>query len=202
VLVAVDNIPFPGPTANSTVPTVLGAPGPENRSSPIERSQFERPSLVDPTAPANGGENRKRLGCGAPNTPACDPNKSSFGFLSIRRKITNNTGAPVTRLRFRVIDITTLGSPGDGPGQADLRVLSSTTISNVMINGQPTTIEGLTLEEPPNQPRGGGINSSLRVPTVALGTPLANGQSMNVQFLFGVMRDGAFRFIVNIEALP
>jgi hypothetical protein len=202
VLVSVDNIPFPGPTAGSTVPTVLGAPGPENRSSPVDRSQFERPSLVDPTAPANGGENRKRLGCGAPDTPPCDPNTSSFGFLSIRRKITNNTGASVTRLRFRVIDVTTLGSPGDAPGQADLRVLSSTTISNVMINGQPTTIEGLTLEQPPNQPRGGGVNSSLRLPGVTFGTPLGNGQSVNVQFLLGVQRDGAFRFIVNIEALP
>ncbi|HLL71933.1 MAG TPA: M36 family metallopeptidase [Pyrinomonadaceae bacterium] len=201
-LVAVDNIPFPGPTAGSTVPTILGAPGPENRSSPIERNQFERLGLVDPTQTPGGGENRKRLGCGAPDTPPCDPNKSAFGFLSIRRKITNNTGTAVTRLRFRIVDLTTLGSPGDGPGQADLRALTSTTINNVMINGQPTTIEGTTLEEPPNQPRGGGINSSLRVPTVALGTPLANGQSMNVQFLFGVMRDGAFRFIVNIEALP
>ncbi|HJR08621.1 MAG TPA: M36 family metallopeptidase [Pyrinomonadaceae bacterium] len=202
VLVAVDNVPFPGPTASSTVPTILGAPGPENTASPIERNQFERLSLVDPTMGPASGENRKRLGCGAPDTPPCDPNKSAFGFLSIRRKITNNTGASVTRLRFRVVDITTLGSPGDGPGQADLRALTSTTISNVMINGQPTTIEGTTLEEPPNQPRGGGLNSSLRVPTVQFGTPLLNGQSMNVQFLFGVMRDGAFRFIVNIEALP
>ncbi|HYP01864.1 MAG TPA: M36 family metallopeptidase [Pyrinomonadaceae bacterium] len=202
ILVAVDNVPFPGPTTGSTVPTILGAPGPENRSSPVDRSEFERPSLVDPMAPATGGENRKRLACGSPDTPACDPNTSTLGFLSIRRKITNNTGTGVTRLRFRVIDMTTLGSPGDGPGQADLRALTSTTISNVMINGQPTTIEGTTLEQPPHQPRGGGINSSLRVPTIAFGTPLPNGQSVNVQFLLGVQRDGLFRFIVNIEALP
>jgi len=38
------------------------------------------------------------------------------GTLSVRRRIVNNTGASVTRLRIRVIEITTLPSPGGGVG--------------------------------------------------------------------------------------
>ncbi|MDQ1522549.1 MAG: hypothetical protein QOE47_473, partial [Pyrinomonadaceae bacterium] len=45
-----------------------------------------------------------------------------------------------------------------------------------------------------------GLNSSV---TVALpGGTLANGASINVRFLLGVMQDGQFRFLVNVEALP
>jgi hypothetical protein len=37
-----------------------------------------------------------------------DPaNNSTFGTLDIRRTYTNHTGASVSRLRFRVIDLTT-----------------------------------------------------------------------------------------------
>ena len=38
--------------------------------------------------------------------------------------------------------------------------------------------------------------------TITLGTPLANGASINVHFLLGVQQAGKFRFFVNIEALP
>jgi hypothetical protein len=37
---------------------------------------------------------------------------------------------------------------------------------------------------------------------VTLGTPLANGASINVQFLLGVQQTGTFRFYVVVEALP
>jgi hypothetical protein len=50
------------------------------------------------------------------------------------------------------------------------------------------------------QPGGGGLNSGA---TVALpGGTLANGASVNVRFLLGVQQDGAFRFLINVEALP
>jgi hypothetical protein len=224
-LVSVTAAVFPATVANGgPIQSILGAPGPENRSSPVERSTFANPQLIDPTAPADGGENRKRLACGSPNTPPCDPNTSSLGFISIRRKVTNTSGASITRLRFRIIDITTLGSPGDGPSsaQADLRALSSTQMV-ITVNGVPTTVEGTTLEQPtlsatptpPPSPSptptpfpefngglGGGLNNSLSVGSITLATPLLNGQTVNVQFLLGVQRDGAFRFAVNVEALP
>ena len=58
-------------------------------------------------------------------TPAL-PNATN-GTMSIRRRFTNNTGAPVTRLRFRIIDLSSLAVPG--PGFADLRALSSASVS-------------------------------------------------------------------------
>lgn len=208
-LVSVTAAVFNATAANGgPIQSILGAPGPENRSSPVERSVFAQPQLIDPTQPAGGGENRKRLGCGAPNTPPCNANTSSFGWLSLRRKLTNTSGASVTRLRFRVVDITTLGSPGGGPSttQADLRAVSSTQMV-VTINGTPTTVEGTTLEQPATTPSmdgglGGGLNNSLSVGNITLATPLLNGQTVNVQFLLGVQKEGSFRFAVNVEALP
>jgi hypothetical protein len=208
-LVSVTAAVFNTSAANGgPIQSILGAPGPENRTSPVERSAYAQPQLIDPMAPAGGGENRRRLGCGAPNTPPCNANTSSFGWLSIRRKVTNTSGASLTRLRFRIVDITTLGSPGGGPAstQADLRAVSSTQMV-VTINGTPTTVEGTTLEQPATTPPmdgglGGGLNNSLSVGSITLATPLLNGQTVNVQFLLGVQKEGSFRFAVNVEALP
>jgi hypothetical protein len=38
--------------------------------------------------------------------------------------------------------------------------------------------------------------------TITLGTPLANGASVNVNFLLGVQTTGTFRFLIIVEALP
>jgi hypothetical protein len=61
---------------------------------------------------------------------------------------------------------------------------------------------GTTLEAPPSQPNGGGFNSSMSAGTVTLGTPLANGASINLQFLMGLQQTGNFKIYLNIEALP
>ncbi|HEX7315753.1 MAG TPA: hypothetical protein VF297_17680, partial [Pyrinomonadaceae bacterium] len=73
-------------------------------------------------------------------------------------------------------------------------------------NGVATTpctvnVQGTTLEQPPSQPNGGGFNSSLSAGTITLGTPLANGASVNVRFLLGIQQTGTFKFFINIEAL-
>jgi hypothetical protein len=135
----------------------------------------------------------------------------TFGTLTIRRRVTNNTGAPVTRLRFRIVELTTFPSPGGG--QADMRLLTSsdTSVGGVLDTvtcaaeaGSPAppcivSVKGSTLEQSPSQPNGGGINSTL---SVTLGTPLANGASVNVGFVLGVQTTGTFRFLIIIEALP
>jgi hypothetical protein len=64
------------------------------------------------------------------------------------------------------------------------------------------TVQGTTLEQSPAQPNGGGFNTSLSAGTVTLGTPLANGASINLQFLLGLQQTGNFRIYVNVEALP
>jgi len=171
--------------------TILGAPGPENLSSPVQHNATVKASLIDPSVAATAPPNRVRSGRGG--LPG------SFGTLSIQRRFKNATGAPLTRLRFRVVDITTLSSPVTSSPQADLRVISST---GVVTNSQGVVVAevtGLTLEEPPLQTSGGGLNSTLTV--VLPGGSLAAGNTIDVQFLLSVQREGAFRFLINVEAL-
>jgi hypothetical protein len=73
---------------------------------------------------------------------------------------------------------------------------------NVACPGNVCTMTATTLETPPTQNSGGGLNSSLAVGTITLATPLQNGQSINVEFLLGVQQTGSFRFFLNVEALP
>jgi hypothetical protein len=193
----------------SGVPQQLGAPGPENKTSPIRRdtSGVGLP-LLDATVSSSLAPNRVR------DLTSNPPNNSTFGTLSIRRRVTNTTGATVTRLRFRIVEVTTFPSPGGG--QADVRAVTSADVVVSGVNdpatcaatGTPTsapcqvTAKGTTLETPPAQPNGGGLNSTLAVGSVTLGTPLANGASVDVQFLLGVQQTGSFRFLIITEALP
>jgi hypothetical protein len=75
----------------------LGAPGPENLSSPIERNASLPGTLLDVCVGGAAPPNRVR---DFTSDPA---NNSTFGTLDIRRTITNSTGGNVTRLRFRVV---------------------------------------------------------------------------------------------------
>ena len=177
----------------------LGAPGPENLSSPIERNASFAAVLLDPCASSAAPPNRVR---DFTSDPA---NNSTFGTLDIRRTFTNNTGGNVTRLRFRVIDLTTFPAPS---GFADLRPRTSNAVV-VTVDRVPcgsgtsnVTVQGTTLEQPPSQPNGGGFNSSLSAGTITLATPLANGASIDIRFLLGIQQTGNFKFYVNLEALP
>ena len=177
----------------------LGAPGPENLSSPIQRNASFAVNLLDICVAAASPPNRVR---DFTSDPA---NNSTFGTLDIRRTITNNTGGNVTRLRWRVIDLTTFPAPS---GIADLRPRTSTAVV-VTVDRPPcgsgtsnVTVQGTTLEQPPSQPNGGGFNSSLSSGTVTLATPLANGASLDVRFLLGIQQTGSFKFYLNVEALP
>jgi hypothetical protein len=189
----------------------LGAPGPENLSSPIQRNSTITENLLDATVLRSSPPNRVRDFTGD------GPNNSTFGTLSIRRRFVNNTGANVTRLRFRIIDIDTFPAAS---GFADLRARTSSAVVVAGINDSVTcaatgtpatpactvTVQGTTLEvataPSTGQPNGGGFNSSMAAGTVTLGTPLANGASINLQFLFGIQQTGSFRVYVNVEALP
>jgi hypothetical protein len=177
----------------------LGAPGPENLSSPIQRNASFTVDFLDPCVAGGSPPNRVR---DFTSDPA---NNSTFGTLDIRRTVVNNTGGNVTRLRFRVIDITTFPAPS---GIADLRPRTSTAVV-VTVDRAPcgsgtsnVTVNGTTLEQPPSQPNGGGFNSSLSDGTVTLATPLANGASVDVRFLLGIQQTGSFKFFINVEALP
>ncbi|HEX8336188.1 MAG TPA: carboxypeptidase regulatory-like domain-containing protein, partial [Pyrinomonadaceae bacterium] len=171
--------------------SVLGAPGPENTSSPLVRNTQVSLTVLDPAVSSSQPPNRVR------DFTQDLANNSAFGTLSIRRTLTNLTGSNITRLRFRIIDMTTYPSGG----YADLRARTSGTISVTVTGGDSKTVQGTTLEEPPAQPSGGGLNATLAAGTVTLAQPLANGQAIDLQFLLGIQQTGTFRFFLNVEAV-
>ena len=183
----------------------LGAPGPENSTSPIQRNGGMPGSRIFPCLASSASPNRER------NFSSDPMNNSQFGTLSIRIRVTNNTGVPVTRLRFRIIDVTTYPAPTT---YADLRARSSTavTVLSDPCTGLPRTIQGTTLEQPPAQPFGGGFNSTLSAGTITMtsalpaednpATPLVVENAYDFQLLFGVQQLGRFKVYVNVEVLP
>ncbi|HEY9282882.1 MAG TPA: hypothetical protein VIP46_05460, partial [Pyrinomonadaceae bacterium] len=185
----------------------LGAPGPENLASPVQRNDRVKASLIDPMVSFAAEPNSVRKQCAV--AEECNPLRSANGTFSIRRRFTNNTGEDVTQLRFRLVNVTTLPQPA---GTADLRAISSSQVTGVTVTGGSTVdVEGTTLEAAPpdgatanasSQPLGGGINSTLAAGTVTMATPLAPGASVNLQFLLGVQQPGAYNFFVNVEAGP
>jgi len=175
---------------------VLGAPGPQNTSSPVNRDDVINIGLTAPSLAQSLSPNRERRL--VPDT--CSP----LGTLLIRRSVTNNTGGPVSRLRFRVIDVTTVNSPNVGNGtQAVLHVRSSSNETLPVTGRGVVQLRGLNAEQPPNQDAAqcGGLNTSLSDDTITLSSPLAPGATIDVVFLLGVQQSGYFRFYVNVEAL-
>ncbi|MFL6209441.1 MAG: Calx-beta domain-containing protein, partial [Pyrinomonadaceae bacterium] len=195
VLVAPDPALITGATAQ------LGAPGPEDcgcnpeypfaAASPTQRNATIKASLIEPQQTSTAPPNRVR-----DLTPVAN---GAQGTLSLRRRFTNTTGQTITRLRFRIVDVTTLNTPNPGGAQADVRLLDSPTFSITTSRG-PLTVHGTFIETPPAQTNGGGLNTSAGI--VGLPVGLVPGSSIDVQFLLGVQTNGRFRFLVNVEALP
>ena len=164
----------------------LGAAGPENLSSPINQTGATFPSaLLDAGIPAAYAPNVFR-------DPTAGPvATSTFGTISFRRTFTNNTGADLQQLRFRIVDTTT--NP-PGIGAADLRALASSNTTLPLSGGGTASVGGTTLEQPPAQAAGGGFNGTLNVGGVAIATPLLAGSSVSLQFTAGVQVNGTYNF--------
>lgn len=174
----------------------LGAPGPQNLSSSVSGSVRIGSTGID--------------GCVAPlalpnllrdltSIPALN---STFGQLNVRRTITNNTTVPLTRLRYRIDDISTFPAPS---GTADLRAITSAN-TVVTVDRPPcgsgtsnATAFGTTLEQPPSQPNGAGFNASFNIPLAA---DLAPGASIDVNFRFGIQQTGEYKIDLVPEGLP
>src|SRR5207237_8603161 len=122
-------------------------------SSPTQRKAQFGPALLDTSVSSSQSPNRVR------DLTQDLQNNSQFGTLSIRRTFTNNTGAPVSALRFRIVEVTTFPSPN--AGTADLRARDSQDIP-VMVGGNPVTVRGTSAEQPPTQANGGGWHTSMR----------------------------------------
>jgi hypothetical protein len=177
----------------------LGSPGPENLASPIQRNASFTVGLPDICVAASLPPNQIR------DLTSVPAQNSTFGTIELRRAVVNNTGANVTRLRFRVTQQTTFPAPS---GTADLRTRTTADTTDNFSN-QPCgtgtsviTVLGTTLEQPPSQPNGGAFNGTFSVGTVTLGTPIPPGNTVFVRFLWGVQQTGKFRVGMNIEVLP
>ena len=178
----------------------LGAPGPENATGargPVPCNVTSAPAFgrdrLDSSVALGSAPNTVRSATVVPN--------GANGTIEFRRRFTNNTGGAVTQLRFR---ITNLKNP-PAVGTADLRALTSTTTVVAGVNDPITcggstpcsvTVSGTNLEQPPVQLNGGGVNSSLGV---ILGTPLADGASVNVRLVFGVQQVGDYHISAVVE---
>ena len=140
------------------------------------------------------------------------PNAAA-GTLTVRRRFVNTTGAPVTRLRFRIVDFSSLTLPPI----ADVRALDSVTVTVNGVNdaahlrGDRYAGHGALFgagvwhhtEQPPAQALGGALNSSLEcgsnndADTVGSGSRALTCSSGSV-----CSRRGNFKFFFNVEALP
>ncbi len=184
----------------------LGAPGPQGLGSP-RFNNLVATLLLDATKGSTASPNRIR-----DTTPLLPlGSNGDNGTLSVLRRFVNNTGAPVTKLRFRIVDFSTIPT-----NNADLRALNSIMTSIGGVNDPATClattgsaatpctvpIKAITVEQPPTQGMGGANNSSWNAATITLGTPLAPGASINIEFRLGVQSTGAFKFFFNVEALP
>ena len=187
----------PATPVGSTVAPLLGAPGPENLASPLLRTAQMGSALIAPCLSSTVSPNRVRDSTSYVDSLS-GTGTYTLGTLVVRRRFTNNTGQSLTRLRYRIVDITAFPSPA---GTADMRAISS---ANVTVSNPcgPTSILGTTLEQPPPQPNGGALNSTYASGTVTTGVPLAPGATIDVQFLLGVRQSGGFRFFFIVEALP
>ena len=168
----------------------LGAPGPENLNSPTLLNTLGQ-TLLDTSVPASSPPNRVRT-----FTPETNANNGSLYF---RRTFTNNTGQNLVQLRFRVYDMTTRGFCS--APCADIRLLTSFDQDVTLSNGTTVVqVQGVTLEEnPPSQPAGGGFNATVSDNDINFNTPLPPGATVSIQFKFGLVRSGNFRFGLNIE---
>ncbi|MFN2481472.1 MAG: carboxypeptidase regulatory-like domain-containing protein [Pyrinomonadaceae bacterium] len=177
------------------VQPVIGAPAPENLYSPPTRNSQIKASYVDPGCVTTSTDPASACARVRDTTPVTG---GSLGTLSIRRKWTNQAGAPVVRLRFRIVNLSTLGNRD--VAEADLRVLSSSDVTVTGTNGA-VNLKALTLEQMPRVTvTSGGLNTGVRAGSITLASPLAPGASINVEFRLGVEAEGNYRFAVNVEA--
>jgi autotransporter-associated beta strand protein len=163
----------------------LGAPGPENSTGPVQRNSGF--SVAVPPGVTSSVRS---------TSPAVT--NGSLGTLSLRRRFTNNTGQTLSKLRFRVADVSTWNSRLIFGNQAEMRVLDATLAG---LSG--TGLLATKVETPPQQLSGGGINTGMVVNgSLTLAQPLAPGQSVDVEFLLGVMKGGSYQFVLTTEAAP
>jgi hypothetical protein len=178
---------------------VLGDPAPRAASSPTDRNDILKSTLLVLSSFAGTVSSPNRIFTAASgNNPAT---------LTLNRTITNTSSSEaVSRLQFRITQLTTQGSANPGSGQQavlkadDSQRQSSVPGANsctpVGSGGTATDVQPLTLAAPSSS-GSGGVGSTWTV-TLPNGG-LQPGQCINVGFKFDVLRGGHFAFAYNSE---
>jgi len=179
--------------ATGLLDSILGAPGPQGASSPLQPVAGLSVGVLDSAQLATASPNRVRL----------DDAGGTYGSILLRRKLSNTSGKSILKLRFRAVRITTKNSPAVS-GQADVRLISSsdeTGSSQVSTSAGLVDVFGTTLEAaaPLSQSGGGGLNSSVVQGTLTLAQPLPSGTSRNYSFRLGVMTKGSYALTLSVE---
>ena len=176
-------------------------------------------SSIDSAIAINAAPNREfnATNCTAPICPV--GRTYTGGSMLIRRTLTNPAGPggpSITKLRFRVAQITTLQAPPlFTPNQSDARFITPFGGAFTQETGIPVTgnaipgvdLEYVQVEQVPGMAKeGGGLNTSGTIGAVSLATPLLPGASINVTFMLAFNAPTLptvhpFRFLLNIEAL-
>jgi len=195
----------------STSGSELGAPGPSDLASPVVHNDILQSSLLDPDAIETASPNQIYI-AGSSGAP---------GTLIINRVLTNcsgqtptpntpcannpagTTAMTVTRLRFRITGLTTLGSPGAGSRQAVLEAETSSGESALPLSGGGTASPlGLPLDAPSVAGMGGLYatwTATGDLPGAPSAPALVAGASIDVEFEFSVPQPGSFSFAYNSE---
>lgn len=209
--------PNAGVTSNLTTnagTAILGAPNPQNLQAPYRG--ISNPILVElanTSVGANSPPNAQRFT--RQDFPSEVGPNASEGTLVFRRRFVNTENRDITSLRFRFINITTLGSPNQvgGANQADGRAFSSPGGGRVSItraDGSTARLANMVLDPPSMEGTnglGGGLYSSVSVPfpTTLEGNVTVDrirpGEAVVLEFLFGINNPtpGSFRYSAIIE---
>jgi hypothetical protein len=188
-----------GATIGSTA-SALGAPNPADLASPLHDNASIASAVVDPAQSPGSSPNRDRC-------PTCTSTNAPLGTLTLRRRFTNNTAQTITRLRFHVMQLSTLNNTEGQSSPADLRQLTSASTTFATA----PCVQGTMVEQPAVQVMGGGLNSTVTADLSGDFTDncnddgfagLAVGEGVNLQFALGVQTAGNFQFLVYVEALP
>lgn len=173
---------------------LLGSPSPHGSTGTVRRSQIVAGLVPNVASTVRDGRAHSW------NIPGGGTLVFPSGVLSVTRRFTNNTGQPVTRLRVRIVDVTTYPAAA---GRAELRAIDATGAVTNTSGATVAALAPMTVELPSMLPNGGGLNTTLTLDVASLpGGVLAAGASVDVQILLGVVQSGSFRFFIMMEALP
>jgi hypothetical protein len=185
--------------------SALGAPNPADLASPLHDNALIASTLVEPALDASQSPNRERC-------TTCTSTNAPLGTLTLRRRFTNNTGQTITRLRFHVMELSTLNNTEGQATPADLRGLTSASTSRPTVAFPAgACMQGTMVEQPALQINGAGLNSTVTADLSGDFTTscnddgfagLVDGEGANVQFSLGVQTAGNYKFLVYVEALP